>query len=128
MLFGLLAVLAAPAAQAAQGFSLGLPEAADFVSFEGTTAPAPRIVKTSTGEVSATETGGLESSIAALRARSLQEPSLQTTQSGAAGTSEKGGFGRWLKKHWYVPVIVGVAIGVAVSSSGGDSDATGEDD
>ena len=35
-------------------------------------------------------------------------------------TPKRSGFGRWLKKHWYVPVIVGVALGVALSSDDDD--------
>ncbi len=32
-----------------------------------------------------------------------------------------GGFGKWLKKYWYVPVIAGAVLGVAVSDDGSDS-------
>lgn len=39
---------------------------------------------------------------------------------------KRGGFGRWLKKHWWVPVLVGVAAGVAISDSD-DSNIDDED-
>jgi hypothetical protein len=51
----------------------------------------------------------------------------QTQEAEAQAAPKKRGFGRWLKKHWYVPVLVAGAIGVAVDS-GGDDDSTGEDD
>ena len=37
---------------------------------------------------------------------------------------QRSGFGRWLKKRWWVPVLVAVAVGLAVS----DDDDQGEDD
>ena len=37
---------------------------------------------------------------------------------------QRSGFGRWLKKHWWVPVLVAAAVGFAVS----DDDDQGEDD
>jgi hypothetical protein len=39
-----------------------------------------------------------------------------------------GGFGRWLKRHWWVPVLAAGAVAYAVSESGGDDDRLGEDD
>jgi hypothetical protein len=40
-----------------------------------------------------------------------------------------GGFGRWLKRHWWAPVLVGAAVVyVATDDSGDDDDALGEDD
>ena len=38
----------------------------------------------------------------------------------AEATPKRHGFGRWLKKHWYVPVLVGAAIGFAVSDDSDD--------
>lgn len=38
---------------------------------------------------------------------------------------KKGGFGRWLKKRWYIPVVAGVLLGVALAD---DSDAGEVDD
>ncbi len=38
-----------------------------------------------------------------------------------------GGFGRWIKKHWYVPVLAAVAIGVVVSDDGDDGPGDVED-
>lgn len=37
------------------------------------------------------------------------------------------GFGRWLKKHWYVPVLVGVGLAVALSDDGSDGPGDIED-
>lgn len=51
----------------------------------------------------------------------------QTEQAEAEAAPKKRGVGRWLKKHWYVPVLVAGAIG-ALASSGGDDDSSGEDD
>ena len=39
---------------------------------------------------------------------------------------ETRSLGRWLKKHWYVPLLAAVALGVALDSD--DNDASGEDD
>lgn len=35
---------------------------------------------------------------------------------------KKGGTGRWLKKHWWVPVLVGVAVGVVLLEPFDDDD------
>jgi hypothetical protein len=42
-------------------------------------------------------------------------------------TPKKGKTGRWLKKHWYVPVLAAIAIGVAVGGSS-DNDQGGEEE
>ena len=39
---------------------------------------------------------------------------------------DQRGFGRWLKKRWYVPVLAAVVLAVALDS--GDDDASGEED
>ena len=52
--------------------------------------------------------------------RMSQEPSDQTS------TEEKKGVGRWLKKHWYVPVLA-VVLGVVLLGDD-DDDNDGEDD
>lgn len=40
---------------------------------------------------------------------------------------KKRGAGRWLKKHWYVPVLAAAAVG-ALTIDSGDDDSSGEDD
>ncbi len=66
--------------------------------------------------------------------RSVQEVSQQVSAQEAGPDPadqmrSKKGFGRWLKKHWYVPVLAAVAIGVAIGDDdSGDNDASGEDD
>ena len=67
--------------------------------------------------------------------RSLREVAMQVSAQEAGADPadqmkpEKKGFGRWLKKHWYVPVLAAVAIGVAIGDDdSGDNDASGEDD
>ena len=49
--------------------------------------------------------------------------SLEAQQDTQA-SSKKGGFGRWLKKHWYVPVLVGALVGATAL----DDDNDGEED
>lgn len=44
-------------------------------------------------------------------------------QAEANATPKSGGFGRWLKKRWYIPVLAAVLIGVLA----GDDDDNGED-
>lgn len=46
--------------------------------------------------------------------------------SAAAAPQEKRGFGRWLKKRWWVPVLAGAALAVALDD--GDDDRSGEED
>ena len=41
------------------------------------------------------------------------------------GSGSSGGFGRWLKKRWYIPVLAAVVIGVTVAD---DDDAGEEED
>ncbi len=41
-------------------------------------------------------------------------------EGGSSGSKKKGGFGRWLKKRWWVAALVAGAIGVAVSDDGSD--------
>ena len=66
--------------------------------------------------------------------RSVQEVSQQVYAQEAGPDpadqmKPKKSFGRWLKKHWYVPVLAAVAIGVAIGDDdSGDNDASGEDD
>ncbi len=42
-----------------------------------------------------------------------------------ASTQEKKGVGRWLKKHWYVPVLAAIVLGVVLTD---DDDDKGEED
>ena len=44
----------------------------------------------------------------------------------ASAQTDKGGAGRWLKKHWYVPVLAAVILGAVLI--GDDDDKDGEDD
>ena len=44
----------------------------------------------------------------------------------AAMKPEKKGFGRWLKKRWYVPVLAAAVLAVALDDD--DNDAAGEED
>ena len=46
--------------------------------------------------------------------------------SGSQDTSKRNGTGRWLKKHWYVPVLVAVALGASLEV--GDSKDDVDDD
>lgn len=70
------------------------------------------------------ETDAAEISLSEMRAEAW---AMQEDDDPAAGMkTEKKGFGRWLKKHWYVPVLAAVALGVALD--GGDDDKSGEDD
>ncbi len=66
-----------------------------------------------------------------LKRRSLEEVALELRQKADDDPDRqpaaKGGFGRWVKKHWYVPVLAAAAIGVAVAGSD-DNDRTGEED
>ena len=41
-------------------------------------------------------------------------------QQEAQASSKMGGFGRWLKKHWYVPVLVGVLVGATALDDDND--------
>ena len=43
-----------------------------------------------------------------------------------SATPQKKSFGRWLKKHWWVPGLVGVAVAYAVSND--DDEGEEEDD
>ncbi len=42
--------------------------------------------------------------------------------SGTQGAPKKKGTGRWLKKHWYVPVLAAVALGVGLEVGDGKDD------
>jgi hypothetical protein len=54
-----------------------------------------------------------------------QVAAQQTPDPEVAPVKEKKG--GWLKKHWWVPVLAAVAVGVAIGG-GGDDDVGGEDD
>jgi hypothetical protein len=45
----------------------------------------------------------------------------------AAQGQSSGGFWRWIKKHWYVPVLAGLAVGYTVSDDGSDDPNDPED-
>lgn len=57
----------------------------------------------------------------AWRATHASDASLQETQ----GSKSGGGFGRWLKRRWYIPVLAAVVIGVTIAD---DDDAGEEED
>ncbi len=57
----------------------------------------------------------------AWRHASSSDLGLQQNQSSQGG----GGFGRWMKKRWYIPVIAAVVIGVTIAD---DNDSGEEDD
>ncbi len=69
-----------------------------------------------------------ETNLTEVRLESLPETSARMAEQAAeddmAAEAKPKGFGRWLKKHWYVPVLVAVAIGVVVV----DDDDDGEED
>ena len=65
-----------------------------------------------------------------LRRKSFEEVALQMRKKGDDEMSQQpnsGGFGGWVKKHWYVPVLAAIAIGLVVADSD-DNDAAGEED
>ena len=53
----------------------------------------------------------------------LQEQEVQATPAARAEPKKKRKAGRWLKKHWYVPVLVGLVLGgVLLDDDDGDDD------
>lgn len=56
----------------------------------------------------------------------LEQVNAQNTLSDSA-KPKKGRFGRWVKKHWYVPVLAAAVIGVAVTDDGADGPGDEED-
>ena len=124
-----LAVLILALASAAGAGELAVGEGAFSLHLEETLAPVELGPEPATSE--AAETGAVDSSpLATLHVAALAVEVGATVaieaQEGQAAPQRKG-FGRWLKKHWYVPVLIGAAIGVSVSDSG-DDDRSGEDD
>ena len=47
--------------------------------------------------------------------------------SGNQGAPSKKGKGRWLKRHWYIPVLAAVALGAAFEVGGDDKDDVDDD-
>ncbi len=118
-LAALVVLPALPVAAAPAAIELHLEHAIALEPLELATAsptpePAPRQPATT---ISASE----------LRAAAWQIDEQAEAGSAAAPAPEKHGFGRWLKKRWYVAVLVAVAAGVAIDS-GGDNDRGGEED
>ena len=68
-------------------------------------------------------TAGRESLRETSSARLLKE----AAKTDLAQQANRGGTGRWLKKHWYVPVIVAVAAGLALADDGSDGPEDEED-
>ena len=56
----------------------------------------------------------------------LSEEEMQATPAERAEPKKKRKAGRWLKKHWYVPVLVGLLLGGAVLEDD-DNDDDSED-
>jgi hypothetical protein len=100
-----------------------------------TTAPPPEAVATSRGPLdtnepmrladlaASAETPPATDSEAWLAAAPAPSPKILP----AAQGNSSGGFGRWLKRHWYVPVLAAAAVGLVVLDSD-DDDAAGEED
>ena len=117
-----------PRETAATTFTLGieavLPTA---VIDQGTVSPAaflePEAAMGAAAELSSFR-------LAELDLGAAREPTFLRRQQSSPSESApaRGGFGRWLKRHWWVPVLGAAAIGYAVSESGGDDDRFGEDD
>ena len=113
---------ATPAARPA--FSLGMEQALPALRIAA--AAPPGIVGPDAGQGG----GGLGAPrLPDLRrlATFARQPRAQETTAEPSPRRE-GGFGRWLKRHWWVPVLVGGAAAYAISESGGDDDRLGEDD
>jgi hypothetical protein len=55
-----------------------------------------------------------------LRSAATSSPEISAQGEMNQAPAKKGGAGHWLKKHWWVPVVVGVAVGVAVSGDSSD--------
>lgn len=108
----------------AAGFDLRL---AEVLAVEG-----PRLYPE--GSVAADRPGGAPAGAPEIRLPGFGDPHPLADQAAEqvladqATPQRKKGVGRWLKKHWYVPVLAAIAVGVAIDQSGGDSDATGEED
>ena len=66
------------------------------------------------------ETRFSRTSLASLSQDSERLEEINAQNNVASRTKEKGKFGRWVKKHWYVPVLAAAVIGVAVSDDGSD--------
>jgi hypothetical protein len=116
----------APAHPAAQPtFDLGLETA--LPAPEIAAATPPRAMREGDAELRLDRASALRlPDLHRLSALARQPQPQQTTADSSPG--REGGFGRWLKRHWWVPVLVGGAAAWAISESGGDDDRLGEDD
>jgi hypothetical protein len=114
------------------GFSLGLDAAFPVIQLaDATASPLPLtapLQEHTTGAVARQQPDGRSR----LRPVELRDSPgllrLQAQLGAGESTSSHGGFGTWLKKHWWAPVLVAAAAGVAIADSGGDDDKGGEDD
>ena len=98
-------------------FSLGLEEAIEFgeaVEPESSVAPEP-------GPVAAVAAANLHLGLSAAELSGSE--AVLEAQAEDRATPRSGGFGKWLKKRWYIPVIAAVLVGVLAS----DDDDSGED-
>ena len=119
----LIPAMALPAEQPAPvaGFQLDLRAALEARHSTSALAPAPEAAARKSDSVA------VEISPSELRAAAWSLDEAEGDPGEASAPEKKKGFGRWLKKRWYVPLLAAAAIGVAVDS-GGDNDASGEDD
>ena len=64
---------------------------------------------------------------AALARAWLAAAPAPTPQIFPAAQGQSGGFWRWIKKHWYVPLLAAAAVGYTVSDDGSDDPSDPED-
>ncbi len=134
--FSLMALLFLPALPAGAGdagttggdFDLHLEEA---LALQGVSLPfSETVAKGSLDRAEGVATLHGEQTVA--RRENLRESSSARIDRVAAERelaqeANRGGTGRWLKKHWYVPVIVAVAAGFALADDGSDGPKDEED-
>lgn len=74
--------------------------------------------------VSAIAAASLQRQQLAMHSRAVAQEAGRSWQQADAAQAQaapkQGGVGRWLKKHWYVPVLVGAAIIVVTADDGSD--------
>lgn len=125
MLLVLAPVVPAGAEASGRGFDLGLEQAlgSEMADFKAAVTPE---------EPAGEELSAAQDVAPPIRLASLQEAAWQRSQqqqqqaTQSSPQPKKRGFGRWLKRHWWVPVLVGVAVGVVLLDD--DSDGPNEDD
>jgi hypothetical protein len=111
-----------------------VPAARALVQLE-TTTPPPEAPATSRGPVETNELTRLADLAASAGTATVTDaeawlaaaPAPSPKILPAAQGNSSGGFGRWLKRHWYVPVLAAAVVGLVVLDSD-DDDAAGEED